>query len=34
MPSVGERAQAAYLAVRLGHRYGNRLGVDIQTQKS
>jgi hypothetical protein len=26
--------KAAYLAVWLGHRYRNRLGVDIQTQKS
>jgi len=32
--SVGDRAQAAYRAVWLGYRYGNRFGVDIQTQKS
>jgi hypothetical protein len=25
--------QAAYFAVWLGYRYGNRFGVDIQTQK-
>jgi len=27
--SVGDRAQAAYLAVHLGHRHGNYLGVEI-----
>ncbi len=32
--AVGNRSQAAHLAVRLGYRYRNRLGMDIQTQKS
>jgi hypothetical protein len=32
--TVGDRAQGAYFAIRLGYRYGYRLGVDIQTQKS
>jgi hypothetical protein len=30
--AIGYRAQAAYLAIRLG--YGYRFGMDIQTQKS
>jgi hypothetical protein len=32
--AVGYRTQAAYLAVRLGYRYGYRFRMDIQTQKS
>lgn len=31
---VGYRSQAAYLAVLLGYRDRNRLGMDIQSQKS
>src|SRR6266852_1725497 len=31
---VGDCSQAAYLAVLLGYRDGNRLGMDIQSQKS
>src|ERR1035441_10333262 len=32
--TVSNRSQAAYLAVRLGYSDRNRLGMDIQTQKS
>jgi hypothetical protein len=32
--AVGYRTQAAYLAIRFSYGYGNRFGVDIQTQKS
>jgi hypothetical protein len=32
--TVGNRAQAANLAIRLGHCYGYRFGMDIQAQKS
>jgi hypothetical protein len=31
---VGDRAQAAYLTVRVGYRYGYGFRMDIQTQKS
>ena len=32
--AVGDRAQAAHFAIRLGYCHGNRFGVDIQTQQS
>jgi hypothetical protein len=32
--TVGNRSQAAHLAIRLGNGNGNRFGMDIQTQKS
>ena len=32
--AVGDRSQAAHLAIRLGYRNRNRFGMDIQTQKS
>jgi hypothetical protein len=32
--AVGDRAQAAHLAIRFRYRHGYRFGVDIQTQKS
>jgi len=31
--AVGNRSQAAYLAIRLGNGYGYRFGMDIQAQK-
>jgi hypothetical protein len=31
---VGNRSQAANLAIRLGYCYGYRFGMDIQAQKS
>src|SRR5260370_15883912 len=34
LSAVGDRSQAAQRAVRLGNRYSDRLGMDIQTQKS
>ena len=32
--AVGDRSQAAHLAIRLGYCYGYRFGMDIQAQKS
>jgi hypothetical protein len=32
--AVGNRSQAAHLAIRLGNGDGNRFSMDIQTQKS
>ena len=32
--AVGDRSQSADLAIRLGYRYSNRFGMDIQSQKS
>lgn len=32
--AVGDRSQAANLAIRLGYRNSNRLGMDIESQKS
>jgi hypothetical protein len=32
--AVRNRSQAPYLSIRLCHRYGDRLSMDIQTQKS
>jgi hypothetical protein len=31
-PPVGDHPKTAHFPIRLGDRYGNRLGMDIETQ--